>query len=288
VATPPRSIALIANPGSGGGNDPEEIAALLRSHGAEVTLGSSGEADRIAVASGDGGIATAAAAAARAGVALAVIPVGTANDFARGMGLPAGLEAAARTAARSTALRPLELGWMGERPFVNAASVGLAPIAGAAAAKLKRTLGPLSYLTGAVWAGLTGRPLHCAVLVDGAPFFEGQAWQVTVASTGSFGAGSELGPADPADGVLDVAVMEAGSRVRLLLHAYGLRSGRLTDQPGVRHTQGAAVELKLTRATTVNVDGELETAGPDILLTAEPSAFALVVPDQEGADSPSK
>jgi diacylglycerol kinase (ATP) len=288
VGSPPASVALIANPESGGGTDPEEIARLLRLNGVRVVLGSHAEADRLVVASGDGGIAQAAAAAARAGVPLAVIPVGTANDFARGLGLPSELDAAARTAARGTALRPLELGWMGARPFVNAASVGLAAIAGAAAAELKRALGPLSYLAGAVWAGLTGRPLRCAVLVDGDPFFEGEAWQVTVASTGSFGAGSELGTADPADGVLDVAVMEAGSRLRLVSHAYGLRSGRLTDQPGVRHKQGATVELKLDRAMTVNVDGELETAGPEIRLTAEPSAFALVVPDQDGGDSPSK
>jgi diacylglycerol kinase (ATP) len=228
VAGPPSRVALIANPESGGGSDPEEIARLLRSHGVEVRLGSSARADRIAVASGDGGIAPAAASAARAGVPLAVIPVGTANDFARGLGLPAELEAAVRLAARGTDLRPLDLGRMGERPFVNAVSAGLASTAGAAAAGLKPRLGKLSYVAGAAWAGLSGHPLRCSVVVDGAPFFEGRAGQVTVAGTGSFGAGSELQPADPSDSLIDVAVVKAGSRLRLARHAYGLRSGRLT------------------------------------------------------------
>jgi diacylglycerol kinase (ATP) len=288
VGSPPASVALIANPESGGGSDPERIAGLLRSHEVEVRFGSHAAADRIVVASGDGGIAPAAAAAARAGVPLAVIPVGTANDFARGRGLPGELEAAARLAATGTALRTVDLGWMGARPFVNAVSAGLAASAGGTASGLKRALGPLSYLVGAAWAGLSDRPLRCSLLVDGAPFFEGRAWQVTVAGTGSFGAGSELAPADPSDGLLDVAVMKAGSRLRLVRHAYGLRSGRLTDQPGVCHGRGAAVKLGLARGGTLNVDGELVSTGPQVRLAVEPSAFALVMPDQEGGDSPSK
>jgi diacylglycerol kinase (ATP) len=288
VGSPPASVALIANPASGGGTDPELIAGLLRSHGVEVRFGSQAAADRIVVASGDGGIAPAAAAAARAGVPLAVIPVGTANDFARGRDLPREPEAAARLAATGTTLRALDLGWTGARPFVNAVNAGLAASAGDTASGLKSALGPLSYMAGAVWAGLSGRPLRCSLQVDGAPFFEGSAWQVTVADTGSFGAGSELEPADPSDGLLDAAVMEAGSRLRLARHAYGLRAGRLADQPGVRHARGAAIELALTRAATLNVDGELVAAGPAVRLTVEPSAFALVVPDQDGADSPSK
>jgi diacylglycerol kinase (ATP) len=290
-------VALIADPRSGRGTDPEEVAKMLRTWGAQVTLvppdapeaAAAGGTDRIAVASGDGGIAPAAAAAARAGVPLAVIPLGTANDFARGQGLPSELDAAARLAALGTTLRPLDLGWIDprERPFVNAASAGLASHAGETASGLKRVLGPASYLAGAVWSGISGRPLRCALRVDGAPFFEGEAWQVTVAGTGSFGAGSELREASAQDGLLDAAVLEAGSRLALVRQGYGLRSGRLTEQPGVRHARGADVELELAWPRTLNVDGELVTAGPLLRLRVDPDAFRLLVPDQPGADSPS-
>jgi diacylglycerol kinase (ATP) len=293
VAQPPAQVALIAAPGSGRGTDPEEVAEKLRTYGAQVTLVDPDEpgaaaaagADRIAVASGDGGIAPAAAAA----VPLAVLPLGTANDFARGQGLPDELDAAARLAAHGTTLRPLDLAWIdpGERPFVNAASAGLASHAGEVASGLKRALGPASYLAGAVWSAISGRPLRCALRVDGAPFFEGRAWQVTVAGTGSFGAGSELREASAQDGLLDAAVLEAGSRLALVRYGYGLRSGRLTEQPGVRHARGAEVELELERPRTLNVDGELVTAGPLVRLRVEPEAFRLVVPNQPGADSPS-
>jgi diacylglycerol kinase (ATP) len=295
VPDAPASIALLVNPDSGGGTDPQRVADLLRGHGPEVTVLGPDDApraaalgaDRIAVASGDGGLAPAAAAAARAGVSLAVIPVGTANDFARGQGLPAGLEAAVRLAALGARTRRLDLSWMGERPFLNAASAGLASLAGVAASGLKRALGPVAYFAGALWSGLSGRPIACAVVADGAAVFEGRAWQVTVAGTGSFGAGSQLEVASARDGLLDVAILEAGSRLRLVRYAYGLRAGRLTVQAGVRHLLAAAVELQLEEPATLNVDGELIRAGPLIELHVERAAFALVVPDQPGGASPS-
>jgi diacylglycerol kinase (ATP) len=295
VPDTPASIALIVNPDSGPGSDPDVIAALLREHGVEIELFGRDDADaaagsgvdRIAVASGDGGIGPAAAAAARAGVPLAVIPVGTANDFARGQGLPAGFHSAAHLAALGTRLRALDLAWLGERPFLNAASAGLASMAGEAASGLKRVVGPVAYFAGALWSGLRGRPIACAVTADGVRVFDGKAWQVTVAGTGSFGAGSQLEVASARDGLLDVAVLEAGSRLRLVGYAYGLRSGGLTAQAGVRHLPAALVELELERATTLNVDGELVPAGPAIEFHVEREAFRLVVPDQRGADSPS-
>lgn len=292
----PAAIALIVNPESGAGSDPEVIAGLLREQGVEVTVfgpddveaAARSGADRIAVASGDGGIAPAAAAAARARVPLAVIPVGTANDFARGQGLPAGLHSALRLAVHGRALRPLDLAWVGGRPFLNAASAGLASVAGGTASGLKRLLGPLAYFVGALWSGLTGRPIRCAVTTDGERLFAGRAWQVTVAGTGSFGAGSDLDGASARDGLLDVAVLEAGSRLRLIGYAYGLRAGRLTAQPGVRHGRGTRVQLELRRPAKLNVDGELVPAGPRIALHTEPRAFELVVADQDGGDSPSQ
>ena len=68
--------------------------------------------DRLVVAGGDGSIAPAAEAAAGAGIALAVIPAGTANDFARAMELPDDLDDACRLAVRVGApARLTSAGW---------------------------------------------------------------------------------------------------------------------------------------------------------------------------------
>jgi YegS/Rv2252/BmrU family lipid kinase len=245
------------------GLDERERALHLRPH-------------RIAVAGGDGSIGCAAEVASRAEVPLAVIPVGTANDFARVLGLPQDPEAAADLAVRGTETRAIDLGDAEGRPFVNAVSAGLSPAAAREARGLKGMLGPFAYAVGALRAGLGADPILCRIACDGEERFAGGAWQAIVGLTGAFGAGAEL-DADPSDGLLDVAVIEAGSRARLVAHAYGMRAGRLESQKGVVTFSGRAVEIALERGAGFNVDGELvDTAR--LLVAAAPRAFEVVVP----------
>ncbi|HEX2128500.1 MAG TPA: diacylglycerol kinase family protein [Solirubrobacterales bacterium] len=276
-------IALLANPESGGG-EAGEVAEMLSRRGAKVTTLEIGQhekavglqPDRIAVAGGDGSIGCAADVARRIAAPLAVIPVGTANDFARSLGLPRDADAAADLAVRGTVTRAVDLGHADGRPFVNAASAGLSPIAAHEAHGLKRAFGTFAYALGAVRAAFTAQPVACRVRCDGEESFAGRAWQVTVGVTGAFGGGAEL-DADPTDGVLDVAVIEAGPRSRLAVHAYGMRTGRLERQERVRTRAGRAVDLELTEGNGFNIDGEL-VEGTALKLSVEPRAFAVVVP----------
>jgi diacylglycerol kinase family enzyme len=154
-------IALLANPDSGSG-EAGEVERQLRAHDDDVTRFELDQADdlvaanpsRIVVAGGDGSVGCGAAAAARAGVPLGVVAVGTANDFARAMDLPRELSDAVDLAATGTRTERLDLGRVGDRPFVNAASAGLSPVAAEKAHGLKRALGPLAYTVGALRAGL--------------------------------------------------------------------------------------------------------------------------------------
>jgi len=204
-------IALIANRGSGGGLDPEPLAEEMRRHGAEVrAFGCEPEdleraaawgPDRVAVAGGDGTVGEVAELAGRLGVPLAVIPAGTANDFARAAGLPQQPLEAARIAATGTEMRPFELGRLADgRAFVNVASAGLASAAARRAKPLKPHFGPLAYAVGAARAAATEHPLPCAIRADGDPVWDGDAWQAIVAVTGAFGGGSEISVTHPDDG----------------------------------------------------------------------------------------
>jgi diacylglycerol kinase family enzyme len=234
-------------------------------------------ADRVVVAGGDGSIAPVAAAAGRAGIPLAVVPAGTANDFARRMGLPDELSAACRLAVQGTETRALELGWMGgERPFVNVASAGLPAPAAQRAKAWKRALGPFAYALGALVAGVRTKPLTCLVDCDGRELLAGEAWQVTVAASGAFGAGSVVEEADPADGMLEIVAVEAGSRLGLVGLAYRLRTGRVTDHPRAFHARCHTAEVRAPDDTAFNVDGEVVVAG-SVRFTVEEDAFELVV-----------
>jgi diacylglycerol kinase (ATP) len=268
-------VGLVTNAAAGRGTDGERVAALLRAAGARVTVhafapggaedtvaraaaaAADEHPDRLAVAGGDGSIGPVAVQACAADLPLAVIPTGTANDFARALDLPLELEAACALAATETRERPVDLLRAGERPFLNAASAGLSVIAAHGARPLKRRLGPLAYAVGAVRAGLTAKPLQVHVAADGDTVFDGEAWQVIVAGTGAFGGGSELDVADPSDRRVDVAVLEAGPRMALVRRALGMRRGGLAGQPGVHHARAETVALELPPGTPFNVDGEV-------------------------------
>ena len=279
-------VALIANRASGSGLDPEPLARAMGEHGADVSVFGCEEADlqrvaadapeRIAVAGGDGTVAGAAELAGRLDAPLGVIPGGTANDFVRAAGLPLDPIAAATLAVTGTELRRLELGRLADgRPFVNVASAGLASVAARRAAPLKPRLGPLAYAVGALRAAATASPLRCAVRADERTIFDAEAWQVIVAATGAFGGGSGVGAADPADGILDVAVLPAGSRLGLARRAWGLKRRTIAEQRGVEHHRAMVVEVDVPPGTEFNADGEIRATGLE-RITVERDAYALV------------
>ncbi|MFM6932508.1 MAG: diacylglycerol/lipid kinase family protein [Novosphingobium sp.] len=78
----------------------------------------------IAVGGGDGTLASAAARLAGEGRCLAVLPLGTRNHFARDIGLDGTLEQAAHVAAHGRC-DAVDVGYAGERLFLNNASLGL-------------------------------------------------------------------------------------------------------------------------------------------------------------------
>jgi diacylglycerol kinase (ATP) len=278
------TVALVANERSGS-SAPERCAECLRSFGAgvrrfdieEIDEAVVSGVDRVVVAGGDGSIAPVAVAAGAAGIPLAVVPAGTANDFARRMNLPDELPEACRLAVQGTLMRELELGWLNrERPFVNVASAGLPAPAARRASSWKRLLGPLAYAAGAVAAGLSAKPLTCLVDCDGRELLAGEAWQVTVAASGAFGAGVVLDGTDPSDGRLDVMGIEAGPRLGLVGLAYRLRSGGVADHPRAFQTRCTTAEVRVPDGTPFNVDGEVVAAG-SARFTAQERAFQLII-----------
>lgn len=283
-------LALIANPGSGRKLDPGALRRRLEEAGAEVILCEEGwkgdEAtrtrargtDRIVAAGGDGIVGACAALAGELGIPLAVVATGTANDFARHQGLPRDIDAACRLAVQGTERRRLELAAVDGRPFVNAASGGLSPVAAERATPLKPVLGALAYAAGAAGAGLTGAPVALTARVDGHEAFQGEAWQVIVAATGAFGAGADIEEADPQDGLLDLVAVPSGSRLALPRRALAMRRGDLAGQEDVVHVRGDDIVLEVPAGTPFNVDGELvRSRGDSVRFTARQDAYELVV-----------
>ena len=129
----PSAIPAFVNPRSGSGDAAR--AALEALPGFEIQDGDAASlgdqmqrsvrdgAERIVVAGGDGTIAQAAAALVGTRTALAVVPGGTLNHFARDHGVPTDHTEAARAAA-SGAIITTDVGYVNGQLFLNTSSVG--------------------------------------------------------------------------------------------------------------------------------------------------------------------
>lgn len=284
-------LALVAKRTSSN-SDPDAVERMLRSHGASVDCydgdqadeAAAAGADRLVVASGDGNVAAAAAAAARAGIPLAVVPSGTANDFARTAGIPLDHAAACRIAATSTTSQAHDLAWCDEAPFVNVTSLGLSVDALRRSERFKPLVGPLGYPAGAARTMLTASPIECRVEVDGATVHDGPAWQVLVGASGMFGGGASV-DTEPGTGALQVVVLEHGPRVRLLRHAWALQRGHVTRHGGTTSRDGGTVIVEFAGVARheVDRDGDPLEVGSRVEFRIEPGAFDLVVPHAGGS-----
>ncbi len=262
-------IAVILNARSGSLGDPQDLLAALRERAEVASVHEPGEGtaaaatpgiDRLVVAGGDGTLGDAFAAAAAAHLPLAVIPGGTANDFARALELPIERDDAVALATDPSAIaQPTWGGTVGGRPFVNVASVGLAVDAAERAEALKPKLGPAAYAAGALHAGLVGRAVRTSLVVDGVPTRSGAVYQLLIGASGRFGGGSGLGEADPTSPQLVAAWVPASSRLELPMRAIGLRSRTIEQQPGVEWWRAERLEVDASvsdHPATWNVDGE--------------------------------
>lgn len=85
-----------------------------------------GEIDAVVVGGGDGSIRTVAGVLANSGVPLGILPLGTLNHFAKDLGIPTDLEAAAAILAAGE-VRNVDLAEVNGESFINNSSIGIYP-----------------------------------------------------------------------------------------------------------------------------------------------------------------
>jgi len=164
----PRSAVLIVNAKSRKGRDLFEQArgklaaagidlsaayALKDPSGLEATVQAAvaAGAPMVIVGGGDGSLSASVDHLVDHDVVLALLPLGTANSFARTLGIPLDLDGAVNVVANGVRRR-IDLGMIDDDYFANCATLGLAPlVAETVPNQLKRVLGRVGYL---VWASL--------------------------------------------------------------------------------------------------------------------------------------
>lgn len=289
----------VVNANAGSSDDPalDEALEVLRADGS-LDVHRTEDADDLvaaveasiggvlAVVGGDGSIHAVVNAADRAGrlddVEIAIVPLGTGNDFVRTIGVVADPVEAAHQAVTTTARAADVVRDDQGGIVVNAAHVGIGAEANLRAEPWKKVLGPVGYAVGAIVSGVTGKGFHADVRVDGAAVeLPHRLLQVAVGNGRYVGGGAPLLPdADPFDGRLDVAISWSEPRLRRLAYAWRLRKGRHPMRDDVIYRKAERVEVT-GEPTPVNIDGEVCGEQRRHTWTVEPGRLRLRAPAAE-------
>ena len=203
----------------------------------------------------------------------ALLPLGTANSFARTLGIPLGIDGAVDVIANGTA-KSVDLAAINGDFFLNNAALGLAPkVAETVPHGLKKTLGRMGYLLWAGWSAASFKAFRLKI-EDGECVHRMWATEARIAN-GRFHGGVELiENADLHSGEVVIQAVRGRSVLRLgwsyFASTFKLRSRGLP----VREFHGTRMRVSTRPKMRVSIDGEL---GPETPFEVSVLADAVTV-----------
>ncbi len=271
-------IALVVNPSAGRGQggriggealarlkraDPQCEAHESRGPGDITSLVAQAlrsGADCVAVAGGDGTVNEAVngyVGIAREHQALAVIPVGTGNDFAKMLGIGNDWRLACERILRGRSRR-VDAGRCNGRVFANGIGAGFD-------AQVALEANAIGWLRGnAVYGVAVARTLlwryatpHARIIHDGG-VLEGRITMLAAANGRTYGGAFRIAPAaDIADGMLDLMVADRLTRAGILGFIPHVLRGTHVGRSGVTMVRTRRVTVETEEPLAVHADGEI-------------------------------
>ena len=220
-------------------------------------------AKRVVAGGGDGTINAVADALVGKGkkpprATMGVLPLGTANDFAHGCGLPVDDLSRCLEIACTGEATPIDVGRMNKRSFINVASGGFgAEITATTPVDLKKALGGGAYTLMGLVKAFSLEPYQGRLLVPGEQPIDGSMLVMAVGNNRLAGGGFEVAPkAKLDDGLLDVAVVTHRTDVPATRLAAELKTPDDPKNQFVYYRQLAEFTIEAARDVHFNLDGE--------------------------------
>lgn len=288
-----RQALLIINPGSCNGAEADmadglrtlEAAGMnllrVESSGREETVAAieshHNETDLVIIAGGDGTISSAAEALHRHKLPLAVLPLGTANDLARSLGLNGSLGEAFQAVVEGH-LRPLDLGIVNGHYFFNAANIGLGVrITRELTPEGKKKWGVLSYLKAVCISVSRRSSFRVTIIVDGREHCM-LSIHLAVGNNRYYGGGNLIDEdAELAEGRLHLYSIRPSSLWELLTLAPLLRRGTQWRSQRTFTTAGHRIKIRTRSPMEIHADGEPIAQTP-ATFEVIPAALQVIVP----------
>lgn len=220
------------------------------------------EADCVIVCGGDGTVNSAARGLMETKLPMGLMPMGTANDLARTLGVPPQLDQAADIiiAGHSNAI---DVGSVNGHPFFNVASLGLsADLARGLTSETKKRWGRLGYAVAASRVLASARPFT-AWIQNKDERVRVKTLQIAVGNGRHYGGGNVVErSAAIDDGHLDLYSLELKSVFKLALLLRSFRQGAHGAWDEVRTKRCVEFDIETRLPRPINTDGELVTQTP--------------------------
>jgi YegS/Rv2252/BmrU family lipid kinase len=226
------------------------------------------KAPMVIVGGGDGTLSTVVDHFVGTDTVFAVLPLGTANSFARTLGLPLDLEGAIKVIAYGRRKR-IDLGIIDGDYFANVAALGMSPlIADTVPAKLKQWFGVIGYVIWAVRVAFKFRPFKLRITLDDGTLVKSWATEARIAN-GTHHGGVELVESQEIDSGVMVIQAVTGKSVLGLAWSwfatlFKLRHRALTTT----EWRGKRMTLEARPSQKISIDGEIAARTPVVVEVA--------------------
>jgi YegS/Rv2252/BmrU family lipid kinase len=230
----------------------------------------------IIIGGGDGTISSVVDHFAYTEVVFGILPLGTANSFARTLGIPLDLAGAVDVLVNGK-VADIDLGKINGDYFANGSSIGLpAAVGRATPPRLKRWIGRASYLLVAVNTFVRHKPFRCNVRVNGeARSFD--TFDVRIANGGYQGGVLVAGEASPDDGNIVVHILKGPSKWSLAKEWARLALGVPLSPGETEVFRAPELTIDAVPRQHVAIDGEVVAQTP-IQVAAAREALLLMAP----------
>jgi len=233
--------------------------------------------DLLILGGGDGTISSLIDHLVGTGIPLGLIPLGTANSFARSLGIPIDIDEAVNIIAAGHRRR-IDLGMIGDDYFANFAAMGMSPlIAETIPQGWKKWGGRVGYMMWAALQTLRFRPFRLTIRKPDGASVSLHALEVRIAN-GSFQGGTELvEDAEVDSGEIVVQVVEGRTHGRLALSwlLAILRLPRLDKT--TREFRGREIHIDSEPSLPISIDGEVLARTP-VAVRVAPGIIDVLAP----------
>jgi diacylglycerol kinase (ATP) len=213
-------------------------------------------------------------------ICVGIVPLGTGNDFARSLGLPATLEENIEI-LRSKQTAPIDLVRVRSdrtRYFVNVSTGGFSGLVNEKLTpEIKRAWGPLAYVRSAAAALPDLHAYRTTIVLDGTERLSIDLYNVIIANGRFVAAGLPIAAnADPSDGLLDLVLIPKLPKPEMALLATEMVLGKHLSSNALIFRRAKKISVRSRPGMWFNVDGEAVGNEP-ALFQVVPRALNFVV-----------